>query len=635
MQSIFFSMVGVSITVSIVVVILLLLSSFVNGRYAVKWRYFIWLILAIRLLIPVDFGLTSPPVELDLTDREIFYSMDQDQLSKMAPEKPKEFIETENTTSSQRVVYQNRIYSYNQELLAAKKSAGKTVRIGDVVTWIYFGGIIVFLFWQLGLYLSFRHSTRRWYREVTNQQLMETFERLRVEMGIRKIFRIRVCRKILSPMIVGLFKPTLLLPHEGYQNIDLEIILKHELVHYKRNDLWFKLLLICANALHWFNPIVYRMVKEANKDIEISCDEEVLRGADLSLRKRYSERILDLMKGNNHQEAPISTSFHGGKGMLKSRIQNIFDDRVKKKGALAFLSILALVLIFSACQLDVGHNEWKIPISKNTVDAYGWDAEGNRNKKIVDSTISLPFDMDKDGKNETKFSLNISEQGKKSTLKYEKEGGKTIETEVFKGVDSGVDYGIQAANLEDLNSIMILVSIDYRGMPFGSGYWELYRWEDGAFEQVDLKQIQENLQMKILTAEEVKNNSMNADGASYCYDKDKYPADYPVAALFFRDNMKDDQMPFGVNYYPMSDYDVEGFENWGQDAIGKIMTSMNFVDGSNIEGWEDPSLALLETEETVFITLPNITATVKKYYQYKDGEWITVDGYLSKAGEKL
>ena len=75
-------------------------------------------------------------------------------------------------------------------------------------------------------------------------------------------------------MIIGLFRPTLLLPHEGYQKIDLEVIIRHELVHFKRNDLWFKLLLVCANAVHWFNPVIYLMVREANRDIEISCDEE-------------------------------------------------------------------------------------------------------------------------------------------------------------------------------------------------------------------------------------------------------------------------------------------------------------------------------------------------------------------------
>jgi ABC-type glycerol-3-phosphate transport system permease component len=61
MESVFFHIVGVSVTISIVVVFLLLLSSYLNDRYTVKWRYFLWLFLAIRLMIPFDFGFSLPP----------------------------------------------------------------------------------------------------------------------------------------------------------------------------------------------------------------------------------------------------------------------------------------------------------------------------------------------------------------------------------------------------------------------------------------------------------------------------------------------------------------------------------------------------------------------------------------------
>ena len=97
---------------------------------------------------------------------------------------------------------------------------------------------------------------------------MDIFYSLKNKMAIVKFFQVKVCRKIHSPMITGLFRPTLLLPHEDYEKADLEVILKHELIHFRRNDLWFKLLLILANALHWFNPFIYVMVREANRDIE-------------------------------------------------------------------------------------------------------------------------------------------------------------------------------------------------------------------------------------------------------------------------------------------------------------------------------------------------------------------------------
>ncbi len=610
MQSVFFQLVGVSVTISIVVVLLLLLSSYLNDRYAVKWRYFLWLFLAIRLIIPIDFGFTAPPLEMKFNDREIAAGVNQNYAVSMQ-------IKDQNTN----------VQPISDAFLPAENQDAEGVdrlTVSRIVTWIYLAGIALFLLRQLGLYLAFRHSTRRWYRDVSNREVMDNFYDLKNNMGILKPFRIRVCRKILSPMITGLFQPTLLLPHEEYEREDLEVILKHELIHFRRNDLWFKLLLIFANALHWFNPFIYIMVREANKDIEISCDEEVLKGADLPLRKRYSERILELMQGNNHQEAPVSTNFHGGKGMMKNRIRNIFDERTKKKGVLSFLAILSILIVFSACKFDIGQNYWKIYPAFTTLEsAWGANSELNAN---------LAYDQDHNGAVDTTFTLLV--EGDAAYLKYKGVNGKTAQEQVLKDVEPGFDYSLRAANLEDTNSIAFIVSVDYRGMPFGSGYWELYSWDGDDFKQIDLKPVEENLQMRILEPSQVRDNSMNARTIVYLYDADKYPANYPTAGLFFKDEMKEDgKGPKTIAYAPLSEYDVEGYKTWGQGAINKIMTGMDFIPGTDVKDWNHPELALLRTQETVFMTLPNVTATVTRYYTYQDGEWISVDGSISQASE--
>ncbi|WP_243626520.1 M56 family metallopeptidase, partial [Candidatus Cryosericum septentrionale] len=82
------------------------------------------------------------------------------------------------------------------------------------------------------------------------------------------------------------------------------MILKHELVHYKRGDIWYKLLMICANAVHWFNPLVYLVVTASNQDLEMSSDSAVIQNADAVFRKRYSEAILAAVrKGKMRQTA--------------------------------------------------------------------------------------------------------------------------------------------------------------------------------------------------------------------------------------------------------------------------------------------------------------------------------------------
>ena len=174
MQSVFFNLMGVSITISIVVILLLLLSSYLNERYAVKWRYSIWLILAIRLVVPFDFGLTAPPLELKFDDRDISYNLEENPLSNQSVSELDPIEKKENP-------------------VVQKNSDGHTV--SGLISAIYLTGVAAFLLWQFCVYLSFRHATRRWYRSAENDKIGEIFENLKVGMGIEKTFKIRFAEK--------------------------------------------------------------------------------------------------------------------------------------------------------------------------------------------------------------------------------------------------------------------------------------------------------------------------------------------------------------------------------------------------------------------------------------------------------
>ena len=88
-------------------------------------------------------------------------------------------------------------------------------------------------------------------------------------------------------MIVGAIKPTLLLPEMELTAEQLSLVFRHELIHYRRRDIWYKLLLMLANAIHWFNPMVWLMVHAADRDLELSCDEAVVAGRDEAYREEY------------------------------------------------------------------------------------------------------------------------------------------------------------------------------------------------------------------------------------------------------------------------------------------------------------------------------------------------------------
>lgn len=104
--------------------------------------------------------------------------------------------------------------------------------------------------------------------------------------------RLLLCEAVGTPMMTGLFHPVLLLPHEDYEPAALRFILRHELCHLKRHDLAYKLVLTAANAVHWFDPLVYWMLRQADEDVELACDSRATEGMTHAERTTYGETLL-------------------------------------------------------------------------------------------------------------------------------------------------------------------------------------------------------------------------------------------------------------------------------------------------------------------------------------------------------
>ena len=126
-----------------------------------------------------------------------------------------------------------------------------------------------------------------------------------------------------SPMIIGFFNPSLILPKADYEKEELYFILKHELIHLKRCDVCQKFLLVAANALHWFNPLIWFMRREAFVDIELSCDERVVLGEDYDTKKVYTEILYATLYKKRNRNLLISTQFSGNTKIMKKRFRNL------------------------------------------------------------------------------------------------------------------------------------------------------------------------------------------------------------------------------------------------------------------------------------------------------------------------
>ena len=94
-----------------------------------------------------------------------------------------------------------------------------------------------------------------------------------------------------SPLLIGFFRPCIILPTTDIPKDDLKYTLLHELTHFKRKDMFYKWLAQITICLHWFNPFVYIMEHEISRECELSCDEEMIRSLNEKERRKYGDTL--------------------------------------------------------------------------------------------------------------------------------------------------------------------------------------------------------------------------------------------------------------------------------------------------------------------------------------------------------
>ena len=251
----------ISLTSAVVIALLLLLLPYTEKRYSAKWRTIIWIVLAIRLLVPYRVNLPSAPIQIPrVEDRPIVYTYETTTV-------PSQGAETEE-----------------KQLFFPEAKNTFSITLYDLIFIVWGIGAIGFFGFHIVSYLVFVCKVRKKAKPVEAACALPVF----------------VCAELTSPMLYGYFKPSILLPHNNFSEAELAVILRHEQMHFKRGDLWVKLLLLAANAMHWFNPLVHLMVRRANRDLEYACDDAVLRGTDIEFRKTYAKTILKTMEEGAH-----------------------------------------------------------------------------------------------------------------------------------------------------------------------------------------------------------------------------------------------------------------------------------------------------------------------------------------------
>lgn len=345
METFLLNLLKTSLLGSLAILAMLVLKPLWRERYRAKTRCWLWLALAVFLLLPVDFSVKNAPVQAaPPKDYTLFVGTDKtaiqstDNLFGDMAEKSGQSPAAVRDTIIQRPVT-------NPEQ--------KTTRYIPVTTILFYGylaGAAAFLLYQGVSYALFRRTVRRWKRDVSRADYAAMLSDTARDLGVSAPEMI-VCEAISTPAVTGLLRPRLLLPHERYDVQELRYILRHELCHLKRRDMLLKLVLLAANAMHWFNPVVYLMLRQADEDIELACDSAATDGLELPERAAYSRTLLAAVQ-SSVRALPATTCFGGTVERLKRRITNVLG--VQKKRGLGVVALVLALTLTAGCAVSWG-----------------------------------------------------------------------------------------------------------------------------------------------------------------------------------------------------------------------------------------------------------------------------------------
>lgn len=182
-----------------------------------------------------------------------------------------------------------------------------------------------------------------------NSYIWEMLSSNAKQLKLKNDIKIVYSRTHASPALIGLFKPTIVLPAYQVPIEDLELILKHELNHLKKKDIWARVAVLLAVIIHWYNPLVYQLRKEIHLWSELSCDADVVKDMSHSERKRYGEMILNMIEraSKEHKDFTPGVYLSDAQINLKRRLIKMLKVKRMSKSlftlsAVTFVGLLCL-----------------------------------------------------------------------------------------------------------------------------------------------------------------------------------------------------------------------------------------------------------------------------------------------------
>ena len=350
-----------SVTGGICIVLCAVVSMLCKERYRARYKKILWLLIALRLCIPVS---TSFFPQLFTVQLPVYVLGDRqsvqmnDNTGNANTIGGLEGIITDSgipdAAGSSSEETGNRI-----DIPAAETNAENNIvhpiDLGDILVGVWaFGSLIVLLYYLIGNIRFYRSVMRK--SEVCKEEdilnaVSETADRLK----LKQIPQVRIANRMeTGPFTIGFFRNKMVLPDADYGEKELYYVIRHELVHCVDRDAQLKIIFIIANIIHWFNPLVWLMKTLADQDMELACDEKVLAFSTRDERKEYSEVIMSYITAEAPGKSALFTGYACGIKFLKKRFSNIFNTHKKSGKAMGCLLVGSLMLISGLIGFETG-----------------------------------------------------------------------------------------------------------------------------------------------------------------------------------------------------------------------------------------------------------------------------------------
>ena len=397
--------------ISAVVIFLVLgLSVLLKNRFTARWKYVVWLAVAMSLLVPArlpsNFSLINfkvPGIESSgnekITAKRII-SADADSANVNSSKVNSEDSSTADSKMQDTAVTDKAFTGavLKDEVQSDSASASLSGRhivplAAKIFMIVWLAGAVIKLLAEICAYCFSMRSLKRMSLPVNDLMKWKMYRDVCEQKGIRRRPELMQNAGLSTPLLAGLFRTKLYLPAVSYSAEELKLVYHHELTHYLHRDLWYKMLLRICASVYWFNPVLLFMLWEADKDIENLCDAEVVRVCSRAERKLYRKLLLRTVAIDN-QVPYVTASLNDSSMVFKDRILYMLNMKKLRKNVLPGV-ILAMVLVGG--NLAFGFSGETISGAQNTQqqaqkdgDSSGQgdvaDQEGNQDQTGVNSS---------------------------------------------------------------------------------------------------------------------------------------------------------------------------------------------------------------------------------------------------------